>query len=198
MTETESGILLPDALELGGELAAITAGGLKLPYPAPTDPVAQGAAAIQSLAQALEADLLALPMVVAAAIGDRSTGNYGFQSTGQYGFLPWKDVKAKGLRYQLRLMGEFWSNQANQYAQMQVQYNAGIPANTIQAGGTLWTSAITAATSPVLQDSGWITLDPPAAWDTWDIIRFAIFTSADNTGQSTTSRLNLLARIISP
>lgn len=201
MTETESGIAIPDGADVDPlaevDPLATTTGGLKLPYPLPTDPVAGGAAAIQALATAVERDLSLWTFVAAPALGQRQTDNYGFKSTGQSCYLPWSAIKAAGLFWQIRLIGEHWSNQANQYSNIRVTYdylpNAGA---AVVAGGALWTSAINPApTSPMLVDSGWQGFSPGASADAYLGVRFSVQTSADNTGQLTYSIVNLLARL---
>jgi hypothetical protein len=174
-----------------------TAGGLKLPYPAATDPVAQGAAAIQALAEASEKSVLGLPIVLVASLGQKQTDNYGWKETGQYAYLPWAAFKAGGLKLDLRLVGEVWDSQGHVSQGAAMQANFANHDAALGAGVGIWTSSQypNYGTTPMLRDSGWIPFAPGAAYDASEWVRLSVLTQASNTGQLTYSRLNLLGRL---
>jgi hypothetical protein len=187
-------LVLPDDVDV--EALAASA-GLKLPYPVPTDPVAGGAAAIQALALAVEKSILGLPLVLIASIGQRQTDNYGYKETGQYAFFPWAPFKAAGLRLDVRVVGEVWDSQAHPSQGVAINANFGAHDAALGAGIGVWTSSQypNYGTTPMLRDSGWIAFAPGAAYDASEWLRLSILTMANNTGQLTYSRLNLLGRI---
>jgi len=127
-----------------------------------------------------------------ASYGQRSTGNYGYQDTGQYGYVPSADIANIGHSWQFRLVGSCWSNQSNVYGNMRLNYGFMNTGSGVSMA-TLYTSNYTSATSEVLQDSGWIAFTPSASYS---FIKLAIQTQADNTGQTTYSLLQVLAKVV--
>jgi hypothetical protein len=196
MTETESGILVVDEADVR---SAVTSGGLKLPYPVPTDPVAGGAAAIQALAETVEKDLLAWTFVAIPGLGTKQTDNFGWKSTGQFAYLPWAPVRAAGLVWEFRLFGEHWSNQANLYGNIRLWVAAYPSAGSALINiGPAALSNYTVPTSPLFYDSDWsgpLSIGGPAT-DSYKAIRLGVETQADNTGQLTFSNVSVVARLV--
>lgn len=176
-----------------------TAGGLKLPYPAASDPVAQGAAAIQALATAIETEIRQTTLVVIPCRGVIQTTNYGMKDTGQECYLPWAEVRTKGLKWELKLLGEQWSDQANAYSNFQLSRQFAYHGGVVGAAAVAYLSAYRPCpVTPTVLDSGWFALDPGVANDAISFVKLSIQAEAGNTGQNTWSRLNCLARLVAP